>query len=82
MFGALVAWHLGELDRKIAPAIGSLPWIFLFLQLVDLALSWKYFPPRPIILHAFSSPLIVRILKHTRPIRPNYRCAQRKESAK
>jgi hypothetical protein len=52
LFAAFVAWHLGELARKFQSAAGSLPWIFFCLQLVGLALSWKYFSPPPIVFSA------------------------------
>jgi len=52
LFAAFVAWHLGELARKLPAAAGSLPWIFFFLQLAGLALTWKYFPPPPAVFSA------------------------------
>jgi len=52
LFAASVAWHLGELARKLPAAVGSLPWIFFVLQLAGLALSWKYFSPPPIVFSA------------------------------
>jgi hypothetical protein len=52
LFAAAVAWHLGELSRKLPAALGSLPWIFFCLQLVGLALTWKYFSPPPIFFSA------------------------------
>ena len=52
LFAAAVAWHLGELSRKIPAALGSLPWIFFFLQLVGVALSWKYFSTPPVVFSA------------------------------
>ncbi|HTG27637.1 MAG TPA: hypothetical protein VK818_05395 [Methylomirabilota bacterium] len=52
LFAASVAWHLGELARKLPASVGSLPWIFFFLQLVGVALSWKYFSPPPIFFSA------------------------------
>jgi len=52
LFAAAVAWHLGELARKFPAALDSLPWIFFCLQLVGLALTWKYFPTPPVVLSA------------------------------
>jgi hypothetical protein len=55
LFAAFLAWHLGELARKLPAAAGSLPSVFFFLQLVSLALTWKYFPPPPIIFSALTT---------------------------
>jgi hypothetical protein len=52
LFAAAVAWHLGELSRKLPAALGSLPWIFFSLQLVGLALTWKYFSTPPVVFSA------------------------------
>jgi hypothetical protein len=52
LFAAFVAWHLGELTRKFPGAAGSLPWTFFCLQLIGLALSWKYFSPPPVVFSA------------------------------
>jgi len=52
LFAAFVAWHLGELARKFPAAAGSLPWTFFGLQLVGLALCWKYFSPPPVVFSA------------------------------
>src|ERR1700688_4689541 len=52
LFSAAVAWHLGELSRKLPVALGSLPWIFFSLQLVGLALTWKYFSTPPVVFSA------------------------------
>jgi hypothetical protein len=52
LFAAFVAWHLGELARKLPGAAGSLPWTFFGLQLVGLALSWKYFSGPPVLFSA------------------------------
>jgi len=49
LFAAFVGWHLGELARKFPGAAGSLPWTFFGLQLVGLALSWKYFSSAPVV---------------------------------
>jgi hypothetical protein len=52
VFAAFVSWHLGELARKFPTAVGSLPWTFFFLQLVGLAITWKYFPAPPVVFSA------------------------------
>jgi hypothetical protein len=52
LFAAAVAWHLGELSRKLPAALGSLPWIFFCLQLVGLALTGKYFSTPPVVFSA------------------------------
>src|ERR1700731_3704335 len=65
LFAASVAWHLGELSRKIPAALGSLPWIFFFLQLVGVALSWKYFPRAPVVYRR-----LVTFSNHGAPISP------------
>jgi len=49
LFAAFVAWHLGEWARKLPAAAGSLPWIFFCVQLAGLAISWRYFPPPPVV---------------------------------
>jgi hypothetical protein len=64
LFSAYLAWYLGSLARRLSVAAaptagipatsvptpaGSLPWVFFFLQLVSLAITWKYFPAPPII---------------------------------
>jgi hypothetical protein len=52
LFAAAVAWHLGQLSRNLPAALGSLPWIFFSLQLVGLALAWKYFSTLPVVFSA------------------------------
>jgi hypothetical protein len=52
LFAAAVAWHLGALARKHPVALGSLPWIFFSLQLVGLALTWKYFSTPAVVFSA------------------------------
>jgi hypothetical protein len=52
VLAAFVSWHLGELASKLPTAVGSLPWTFFFLQLVGLALTWKYFPAPPVVFSA------------------------------
>jgi hypothetical protein len=49
LFAAFLAWHLGELARKLPAAAGSLPWIFFCVQLASLAITWRYFPAPPIV---------------------------------
>jgi|ERR1700693_2916585 len=55
LFAAFVAWHLGELARKLPAAAGSLPRVFFFLQFVGLALTWRYFPRPPIVFSALTT---------------------------
>jgi hypothetical protein len=55
LFAAFVAWHLGSLARKLPAAASSLPWIFFFAQLVGLALTWKYFPPPPVVFSSLTA---------------------------
>jgi hypothetical protein len=52
LFAAAVAWHLGEMSRKLPAAFGSMPWIFFCLQLIGLALTWKYFSTPPVVFSA------------------------------
>ena len=49
LFVAYVAWHLGELARKLPAAAGSLPWILFCVQLASLAIAWRYYPPPPVV---------------------------------
>jgi hypothetical protein len=49
LFAAFLAWHLGELARKLPAAAGWLPWIFFCVQLASLAITWRYFPAPPIV---------------------------------
>src|ERR1700676_2660479 len=49
LFAAFLAWHLGELARKLPAAAGSLPWIFFCVQLASLAITWRYFPAPPVV---------------------------------
>jgi hypothetical protein len=49
LFAAILAWHLGELARKLPAAAGSLPWIFFCVQLASVAISWRYFPAPPVV---------------------------------
>jgi hypothetical protein len=55
LFLAFLAWYLGGLTRSTPQAIGALGWIFFALQLVSIALSWKYFVPPPAIFSAVLS---------------------------
>jgi hypothetical protein len=52
LFGAYVAWHLGNQSRRSLSGIGALPWVFAALQLMTLIDSWLYFPAPPIICSA------------------------------
>lgn len=47
LFAAFLSWYLGDLARSAPQAIGTLGWVFFFLQLVGILLSWRYFvlPP-------------------------------------
>jgi hypothetical protein len=45
IFSAFLAWHLGELARKLPQAIGALSWIFFSAQVAGVAISLKYFGP-------------------------------------
>jgi len=49
LFLAFLAWHLGGVARSHPQAIGAMGWVFFALQLVSIALSWKYFVPPPAI---------------------------------
>jgi hypothetical protein len=52
LFAAFLAWHLGTMARSNPQAIGTLGWMFFGLQLIGIAISWKYFIPPPIIFSA------------------------------
>lgn len=43
VFSAFLAWHLGELARKLPQAIGALGWLFFLVQIAGIAISLKYF---------------------------------------
>jgi hypothetical protein len=43
IFSAFLAWHLGELARKLPQAIGALGWAFFAAQILGVAISLKYF---------------------------------------
>jgi hypothetical protein len=43
LFGAFLAWHLGDMARSTPQAIGALGWVFFGLQVVGIVLSWRYF---------------------------------------
>src|SRR3954453_16551744 len=47
LFTAFLAWHLGSMAKSTPQAIGALGWVFFLLQIVGIALSWRYFilPP-------------------------------------
>lgn len=55
VFGAFLAWHLGKLATTNPQAIGTLGWAFFSLQLVGIAISWKYFVLPPTIFSALVS---------------------------
>jgi hypothetical protein len=91
LFSAYVAWYLGSLARRLSVATaptagipptgvptpaGSLPWVFFSLQLVSLAITWKYFPPPPIIssaLVALFSGLAAALMRSARQTIPENR---------
>ena len=43
IFSGFLAWHLGELARKLPQAIGALGWVFFAVQIVGIASSLRYF---------------------------------------
>jgi hypothetical protein len=43
IFSAFLAWHLGELARKLPQAIGALGWVFFAVQIAGIAISLRYF---------------------------------------
>jgi hypothetical protein len=52
LFAAFLAWHLGTMARSAPQAIGALGWVFFGLQIVGIALSWRYFVLPPTIFSA------------------------------
>jgi hypothetical protein len=52
VFSAFLAWHLGELARKMPQAIGAIGWMFFAVQVAGVALSLIYFSAIPAILSA------------------------------
>ena len=52
LFNAFLAWHLGAMTRSTPQAIGALGWVFFGLQVVGIAISWKYLVLPPIIFSA------------------------------
>jgi len=52
LFNAFLAWHLGTMARNTPQAIGALGWIFFALQVIGIALSWRYFVLPPTIFSA------------------------------
>jgi len=47
LFMALLAWHLGTVARTAPQSIGPIGWSFFALQILGVALSWKYFAIGP-----------------------------------
>jgi hypothetical protein len=43
IFSAFLAWHLGELARRLPQAIGALGWVFFAVQVAGIAISLRYF---------------------------------------
>jgi len=52
LFNAFLAWHLGTMARNTPQAIGALGWVFFALQVIGIALSWRYFVLPPTIFSA------------------------------
>ena len=52
LFNAFLAWHLGAMARSTPQAIGALGWVFFGLQVMGIAISWKYLVLPPIIFSA------------------------------
>jgi hypothetical protein len=52
LFNAFLAWHLGTMARTTPQAIGALGWVFFALQVISIALSWRYFVVPPTIFSA------------------------------
>lgn len=49
VFSAFLSWHLGELARHAAGAIGTLGWVFFVVQLATVVLSFLYFGLPPMV---------------------------------
>ena len=47
LFNAFLSWHLGTMAKSAPQAIGALGWVFFGLQVIGIALGWRYFvlPP-------------------------------------
>jgi len=52
LFSSFLAWHLGGLASRQPDAIGGLGWVFVALELVCVALAWRYFSAAPAALSA------------------------------
>jgi hypothetical protein len=50
LLSAFVLWHLGVLARSSPSAVGLMGWMFFFLQLPGIVLSFLYFGPPPMVL--------------------------------
>jgi hypothetical protein len=55
LFSAFLAWHLGGLARKNPQTIGALGWSFFMVQVANLALSWIYFFPAPVVVSTLAT---------------------------
>jgi hypothetical protein len=55
LFSAFLAWHLGGLARKNPQTIGVLAWSFFTAYVANLALSWMYFFPAPVVVSALAA---------------------------
>jgi len=52
LFSSFLAWHLGGLASRQPDAIGGFGWVFVALELVCVALAWRYFSAAPAALSA------------------------------
>jgi hypothetical protein len=50
LLSAFVSWHLGQLARSSPTAVVFMGWMFFFLQLPGIVLSFLYFGPPPMVL--------------------------------
>jgi hypothetical protein len=50
LFTAWLCWHLGSMSRRAPADAQSITWALVAVQLIGLALSWKYFSTGPAIL--------------------------------
>jgi hypothetical protein len=52
LFSAFLAWHLGGLASKNPEGIRALAWSLFAVQVVNLALCWKYIFLAPVVVSA------------------------------
>jgi hypothetical protein len=50
LFWAFLSWHMGELARTNAAAIGALGWAFFAVQVAGVVLAFFYFGPPAMVL--------------------------------